>query len=123
MCGGCYMGLTILKKKSGYALGLIFCIVGIIILLLVLWDPYDAGALTSFSAVSEQLLKKNFVILGTELTQFGLKLVHYTILGVARAQRKGSRSRGSNCGTRMSLMQESVAGNHVQTNLKIHGLP
>jgi hypothetical protein len=75
------MGLTILKKKSGYALGLILCIVGIVILLLVLWNLYDAGALTSFSAVSKQL-EKNFVILGIELTQFGLKLVHYTLLGV-----------------------------------------
>jgi hypothetical protein len=75
------MGLTILKKKSGYALGLILCIVGIVILLLVLWNLYDAGALTSLSAVSKQL-GKNFVILGTELTQFGLKLVHYTLLGV-----------------------------------------
>jgi hypothetical protein len=48
----------------------------------VLWNLYDAGALTSPSAVSEQLLGKNFVILGTELTQFGSKLVHYTLLGV-----------------------------------------
>jgi hypothetical protein len=75
------MGLTILKKKSGYALGLILCIVGVVILLLVLVNLYDAGALTSLSAVSEQL-NKNFVILGTELTQFGLKLVHYTLLGI-----------------------------------------
>jgi hypothetical protein len=53
-----------------------------VILVLVLWNLYDAGALTFLSAVSEQLLEKNFVILGTELTQFGLKLVHYTLLGV-----------------------------------------
>jgi len=76
------MGLTILKKKSGYALGLLLCILGIIILLLVLWNLYDVGALTSLSKFSEQLLEKNFVILGIELKTIGLKLVHYTLLGV-----------------------------------------
>ncbi|MFQ5999969.1 MAG: hypothetical protein ACE5J6_04245 [Candidatus Bathyarchaeia archaeon] len=76
------MGLTILKKKPGYALGLLLCIIGIIILLLVVWNLFDAGALTSFSAVSKQLLEGNFVILGTELKLIGLKLVHYTLLGV-----------------------------------------
>jgi len=76
------MGLTILKKKSGYALGLLLSIIGIIILLLVLWNLYDAEALTSFSAFSKHLLEENFVILGTELTLIGLKLVHYTLLGV-----------------------------------------
>jgi hypothetical protein len=75
------MGLTILKKKSGYALGLLLCIIGILILLLVLWNLYAAGALTSLSEFSKRLAE-NFVILGVELTQFGLKLVHYTILGV-----------------------------------------
>ncbi|MGQ9459906.1 MAG: hypothetical protein ACUVRA_01560 [Candidatus Bathyarchaeaceae archaeon] len=75
------MGLTILKKKSGYALGLLLCIIGILILLLVLWNLYDAEALTSLSEFSKRLAE-NFVILGVELTQFGLKLVHYTILGV-----------------------------------------
>jgi len=76
------MGFTILKKKSGYVLGLALCIIGIIILLLVLWNLYDAEALTSLSKFSEQLLEKNFVILGTELTLIGLKLIHYTLLGV-----------------------------------------
>lgn len=75
------MGLTILKKKSGYALGLLLCIIGIMILLLVLWNLYDAEALTSFSAVSDQLLEENFMILETELKLIGLKLVHYTLLG------------------------------------------
>jgi len=76
------MGLTILKKKSGYALGLLLCIIGIIILLLVLWNLYDAEALTSLSKFSKQLLEKNFVILGIELKTIGLKLIHYTLLGV-----------------------------------------
>jgi len=76
------MGLTILKKKSGYALGLLLCIIGIIILLLVLWNLYDAGALTSLSKFSKQLSEENFVILGNELKLIGLKLVHYTFLGI-----------------------------------------
>jgi len=71
------MGLTILKKKSGYALGLLLCIIGIIILLVVLWKLYDLAALTSFATVSEQLLEGKFVILG-----FGLKLIYPTLLGV-----------------------------------------
>jgi len=71
------MGLTILKKKSGYALGLLLCVIGIIILLVVLWNLYQAEALTSLSAFSEKLLEKEFAVLG-----IGLKLVHYTLLGV-----------------------------------------
>jgi uncharacterized C2H2 Zn-finger protein len=75
------MGLTILKKKSGYALGLFLIIIGIIMLLLVLWNLYDAGALTSLSDFSKQLLEGKFMILGIEL-KLGLKLIHYTLLGV-----------------------------------------
>ena len=71
------MGLTILKKKSGYALGLLLIIIGIIMLLVVLWNLYQAEALTSLSDFSEQLLKGEFVIL-----EFGLKLIHLTLLGV-----------------------------------------
>jgi len=76
------MGLTMLKKKSGYALGVILCIVGVIMLLLVLWNLYQAEALTSLSDFSEELLEGKFVILGTEIKLIGLKLIHYTVLGV-----------------------------------------
>ncbi len=51
------MRMIILKKKTGYALGLLLCIIGIAILLVVLWNLYQAKALTSLSAVSEQLLE------------------------------------------------------------------
>ena len=76
------MGLTMLKKKSGYALGVILCIVGVIMLLLVLWNLYQAEALTSLSDFSEELLEGKFVILETEIKLIGLKPIHYTVLGV-----------------------------------------
>jgi len=76
------MGLTLLKKKTGYALGLALCIIGIIILLLVLWNLYQANALTSLSDSSEQLLEGEFSVLGIELKLIGLKLIHYTLLGI-----------------------------------------
>jgi len=73
------MGLTILKKKSGYALGLLLCIIGIIILLVVLWKLYTAEALTSIPVFREQLLEGEFAFLGIRT---GLKLIHCTLLGV-----------------------------------------
>ena len=75
------MGLTMLKKKSGYALGVILGIIGVIILLLVLWNLYQEDALT-LSDFSKELLEGEFVILGTKLELFELKLIHYTLLGV-----------------------------------------
>ncbi|MDH5782105.1 MAG: hypothetical protein OEZ35_00345 [Candidatus Bathyarchaeota archaeon] len=76
------MRMIILKKKTGYALGLLLCIIGIAILLVVLWNLYQAKALTSLSAVSEQLLEGGFSILGTEIEIVGLKLIHYTVSGI-----------------------------------------
>ena len=75
------MGLTILKKKSGYALGLLLCIIGIIMLLVVLWNLYQANALTSLSDSSKQLLEGEFAVFGIEI-KLGLKLIHYTLLGI-----------------------------------------
>jgi len=76
------MRIIILKKKTGYALGLLLCIIGIAILFAVLWTLYQAKALTSLSAVSEQLLEGGFSVLGTEIEIVGLKPVHYILLGV-----------------------------------------
>ena len=76
------MGLTILKKKTGYALGIALCIIGIIILLVVLWNLYQAEALTSLSDFSKQLLEGEFAVFGIEIKLIGLKLVHYTLLGI-----------------------------------------
>jgi hypothetical protein len=76
------MGLTILKKKTGYALGLALCIIGIIILLIVLWNLYQEKALTSLSAFSKQLSEGEIAVFGIEIKLIGLKLIHYTLLGV-----------------------------------------
>ena len=99
------MRIIILKKKTGYALGLLLCIIGIAILLVVLWNLYQAQALTSLSAVSEQLLEGGFSVLGTEIEIVGLKPVHYILLGVVllvvggailiARREKNSCSRGS----------------------------
>lgn len=73
------MGLTLLKKKSGYVLGLLLCIVGIIILLVVFWKLYRVGALTSLSAFITKLLAVEFAVWGIRT---GLKLIHFIFLGV-----------------------------------------
>ena len=75
------MGLTILKKKSGYALGLILCIIGLILILIVVWKSWQEGIFSSVESLSDFptfLWETSFVIdLG-----IGLKLVHYTIFGL-----------------------------------------
>ncbi len=74
------MGMTILKKKTGYALGLLLCIIGGILLLVLLWKWWDTGVFTSpdmLSALSESFWAEYPDIdLG-----IGLKLIHYTFLG------------------------------------------
>jgi hypothetical protein len=75
------MGMTILKKKTGYALGLLLCIIGGIMLLVLVWKWWEEEVFTSPDMLSE--LSASFwteypdIALG-----MGLKLIHYTILGV-----------------------------------------
>jgi len=76
------MTMTILRKKTGYALGILLCVIGIIMLGLVLWKLWDARVFESpnfLSEMSVQLLEAEHadITLGT-----GLKLVHYSIVGV-----------------------------------------
>jgi len=72
------MTMTILRKKTGYALGILLCIIGIIMLGLVLWKLWEAEVFSSsdiFQALTAQLdAYSPFGI--------GLKLVHYSIVGV-----------------------------------------
>jgi len=74
------MGMTVLKKKTGYALGLLLCIIGGILLLILLWKWWDTGVFTSsdmLSALSASFWAEYHDIdLG-----IGLKLIHYTFLG------------------------------------------
>jgi len=76
------MRMTILKKKTGYVLGLLLGIIGIVILLLVLWNLYQEKAFASLSELSEELLTGKFSPFGIELEVIGLRLIHYTIVGV-----------------------------------------
>ena len=68
------MGMTILKKKTGYALGLLLCIIGGIMLLVVLWKVWEAWPNVSIQNFLE--VEYADIALG-----IGLKLIHYAILG------------------------------------------
>lgn len=77
--GGCCMGLTILKKKSGYALGVILCVIGVILLLIVVWKSWQEGVFSSTDPLSDfstLLMETSDIVLGIDL-----KPLHYTILG------------------------------------------
>jgi hypothetical protein len=70
--------MTILRKKTGYALGLLLCIIGILFLVLVAWKLWEADVFSSpdfFQALTTQLDKSNPFGLG-------LKLLHHSIIGV-----------------------------------------
>jgi hypothetical protein len=69
--------ITILKKKTGYGLGLSLCIIGIVLLLVVVWKWWDAGVFASsdvLSALSASLTDVSFGL--------GLALGYYIIIGV-----------------------------------------
>jgi hypothetical protein len=69
--------ITILKKKTGYGLGLSLCIIGIILLLVVVWKWWDAEVFASpdvLSALSASLTDASLGI--------GLTLGYYIIIGV-----------------------------------------
>ena len=69
--------ITILKKKTGYGLGLSLCIIGIVLLLVVVWKWWDAGLFASpdvLSALSGSLTDPSFAL--------GLELGYYIIIGV-----------------------------------------
>ena len=75
------MRLTILKKKSYYALGLTLAILGIIVMLVVVWRCWDRGVFSSSDILSE--INSSFgtedELLGLGL---GLTLFPYTIVGI-----------------------------------------
>jgi len=78
------MGLTILKKKPGYALGLLLIILGAIMLLVLVWKvakawPDISASPNLLSALGEQLLEVEYADIALGI---GLKLIHYTVLGI-----------------------------------------
>ncbi|TET57653.1 hypothetical protein E3J51_02500 [Candidatus Bathyarchaeota archaeon] len=75
------MGMTVLKKKTGYALGLLLSAFGVLLLLVTLWKWWDIGVLTSpdiMLAVSESLWAEYPEI----AFGVGLMIVHYVTVGV-----------------------------------------
>lgn len=75
------MRMTILKKKTGYALGLLLCIVGVIMLLVLVWKWWDIGVFTS-----SDMLATLTASLWSEYSDIalgiGLKPIHYAIAGI-----------------------------------------
>jgi hypothetical protein len=69
--------ITILKKKTGYGLGLSLCIIGIILLLVVVWKWWDAGVFASPDVLSALSASFTDASLG-----LGLALGYYIIIGV-----------------------------------------
>jgi hypothetical protein len=69
--------ITILKKKTGYGLGLSLCIIGIILLLVVVWKWWDAGVFASADVLSALSASLTDASLG-----LGLALGYYIIIGV-----------------------------------------
>ena len=75
------MGLTVLKKKTGYRLGLSFCIIGIIIMLVVFWKWLDVGVFSSPNILSE--ISSSFFKEYSDISfGIGITLFHYTLLAV-----------------------------------------
>lgn len=81
MVGDRGMGMTVLRKKTGYALGLFLSIIGGILLVVLFWKWWDTGVFASSDIFSD--LSASFwepyddIALG-----IGLKLIHYTVSGV-----------------------------------------
>ena len=72
------MAMTILRRKTGYALGVLLFVIGILILGVVLWKLWQFEVFSSsdiLSALSAKLYEEN--VFG-----MGLKLFHYPIIGV-----------------------------------------
>ncbi len=69
--------ITILKKKTGYGLGLSLCIIGIILLLVVVWRWWNAGVFASPDVLSALIGSLTDASLG-----LGLVLGYYVIIGI-----------------------------------------
>ncbi|UCF45457.1 MAG: hypothetical protein JSW44_02155 [Candidatus Bathyarchaeota archaeon] len=71
--------ITILKKKTGYGLGLSLCIIGIILLLVVVWKWWDAGVFASPDVLSE--LSASFTSIYADISLgIGLTITYYIII-------------------------------------------
>jgi len=81
MLGVWYMTMTTIKKKTGHALGLLLCIIGIIMLLITVWKLWAEEVFTSSDMLSA--LKASLWTEYTDLTLgIGLKPIHSIIFGI-----------------------------------------
>jgi hypothetical protein len=72
--------IKILRKKTGYGLGLALCIIGIILLLVVVWKWWDAGVFSSSDVLSS--LSASFMNDYSDISLgVGIKLIHYNVIG------------------------------------------
>ena len=73
------MGLTVLRKKSYYALGVALAVFGVLMLLIVVWRWWYTDVFSSSDIISS--ISSSF---DTELLGFGLgiNLLHGTVLGI-----------------------------------------
>jgi len=75
------MRMTIIKKKTGHALGLLLCIIGIIMLLILVWKWWDTGVFANQDMFSA--LQASFSTEYADIASgIGLKPIHYTIFGI-----------------------------------------
>lgn len=75
------MRRTILKKKPGYTIALVLCIIGALMLLIVLWKTWEDGVYSSSDIISTLNTSLFNTTLG--IGPLELQLIHYTILGFA----------------------------------------
>ena len=74
------MGLTILRKKTGYALGLLLWIIGGVLLLVLVWKWWDTEVFADPDLLSA--LSASFWVEYPDIALgIGLKLIHYAMLG------------------------------------------
>lgn len=73
--------ITILKKKTGYGLGLSLCIIGIILMFVVVWKWWDIGVFASTDVLSALSASLSAIHADVSLG-IGMRLGFYIIIGV-----------------------------------------
>jgi hypothetical protein len=71
------MTMTILRKKTGYALGVLLCVIGILLLAFVLWKLWNAEVFAQPDVFQALMVQLEVSPLG-----LGLKLLHYSFMGL-----------------------------------------
>jgi hypothetical protein len=77
--------ITILKKKTGYGLGLSLCIIGIVLLLVVVWKWWDTSVFSSPDIVSALSASLTDVSLWLGLSLGYYLIIIVVLLGIGSA--------------------------------------